>query len=1768
MGCFSFLRTVGLLLIKNFILQFRSWVFTIFELILPVAYIAVLVALRYQFVQIHHEERRWNPISINNSTDIDMKLATIAPMVFPMPTSLQNSKKIILFAPDTREVRDIAERFKSMGYFLNLFIDVDFRKNESEMVNFLDSQKNDSDEFYYSKYLGGISLNNTKKANSIQFEYKIRFDDKLRPFVNVSKLEEIFNVTNILALIQKLQHIDFKNDSNATEALKSPSGDWRTNILFPRIAGQGPRVKYDNLTGDKPGYIYQGYLPVQAALEQAILRYRYEQLNPDSSYPELNIQIQQYPYRKYIEYDFSMALAYGLPLLLMLSFIIPTMFIVRSLVYEKEKKLKESLKIMGASGIAQKLAWFLKNFIFLLVTIIMVMILIVGGGIFIWASNALFFLFLLLYTLATIGFATLLATLFSKTNVATVMSGVIFFMTYCPYFFIQSDETYDELPYQVKIILCLFSNTALALGSRLFSEFEARGDSASFSSVSTSPIPGDQFSLMFVLIILWFDFKFYTILAWYIDNVFPGDFGVPKPFYFLCMPSYWYTPKKKLTKRIQDRSEFIESEPKYNEVGIEIIDLSKTFGGLGQKKKKAVDGINLKMYKNQITVLLGHNGAGKTTTMSMLTGIYPPSTGTAEVNNFDIRSQISKVRRSLGLCPQHDVLYDNMTVREHLWFFGMLKGLSWKDVKEEAVELMIALGIYHKARVYTKNLSGGMKRKLSVGIALIGKSKVVILDEPTTGMDPGARRDTWDLLLRYKQDKTIMLTTHYMDEADFLGDRIAIMASGKIKCCGSPLFLKSKFGVGYHMTCVKEPNCNVPAITQLITQHVPEAKLQSNIGAELTYILPKNRSQAFPTMFDILQNNKEDYGITSYGVSITTMEEVFLHVGSQEDEELELLLAGRHLALENSNGNAQPNSIMIDKIDPNISLNNVSIERTKIAIQNSRQTPTKEKISEISPLSSPHRLRPVTGHNLWFLQFYAMFVKRIHNTTRNYKAIIPQLLLPCIFTLLALVVSIIAPGMSEQRALQMTPNLYRESNIPIISDLSTTAQSRNKAMQSYLNTNSSANILYMNASNGTQMEDFILKKYNKLSNTDVDQSYQFGAEYRGPNVTVWFSNQGYHMLPLAVNQVYNSLLRSIPGGEDDEIVGYNAPLPADLKSQADSLLGIGVGFSVAFDMVFGMAFLASSFVVFVVDERSSKAKHIQRVSGVHLSSFWLSGFLWDIINYVVPCVFILILFAAFQVPAYKDENLPVVALLLLLYGWSIIPLMYLFSYFFNTATTAFVLTVLFNIATGCAAVLIIFLLEVLQLTDASDIMKWIFLFMPNYCLGQALSDMVANTYYKNICAENAETREFCKLSGIAFQDVVLALETPGIGRFVIAMVIEGFVFLLGLYILESNIIQKIFKLIMSPCHKMGPRYIVDANGSGTGAFVDSDVLNEQANVTTEDMSYYTTWNPDGNILTLYNIGKVYRNTFTVCDRSPTIVAVDDLCLEVKRGEIFGLLGQNGAGKSSTFKMITGDEDISSGAAFINGIDLRYGIEKASHLMGYCPQYDALIDRMTGREVLLMFGRIRGLKGPGLNLAVNEIIERLYLSEYKDRLCGTYSGGNKRKLCTGIALVGGPPLVLLDEPTSGMDPVSKRLLWDTLTEYSQEGHCIVITSHSMEECEALCHRMTIMVNGRMKCLGTLQHLKNKFGSGYTLTVKCKQGQEELIQHISARFPENKISRSHTGMINFKIPQHAAKLSEIFACMEEAKNPVENYGVTQTTLEQVFLDLTAEQEAAEN
>ena len=196
---------------------------------------------------------------------------------------------------------------------------------------------------------------------------------------------------------------------------------------------------------------------------------------------------------------------------------------------------------------------------------------------------------------------------------------------------------------------------------------------------------------------------------------------------------------------------------------------------------------------------------------------------------------------------------------------------------------MIDVDVYASKDIEAKNLSGGNRRKLSVAIALIGGSKLVLLDEPTAGMDLSARRKLWNMLKNYKSNRIIILTTHYMDEADILGDRIGIMTGGKVICLGSSLFLKNRFGVGYNLTMVKKDKQPNTQVGKYLEQHIGEVKMLSEVSSEITYQIPNALSYKFKDFFNLFDNDLDTLGIRSYGVSVTTLEEVFLKVGHGDD---------------------------------------------------------------------------------------------------------------------------------------------------------------------------------------------------------------------------------------------------------------------------------------------------------------------------------------------------------------------------------------------------------------------------------------------------------------------------------------------------------------------------------------------------------------------------------------------------------------------------------------------------------------------------------------------------------------------------------------------------------------------------------------------------------------------------------------------------------------------------------------------------------------------
>jgi ATP-binding cassette subfamily A (ABC1) protein 3 len=218
--------------------------------------------------------------------------------------------------------------------------------------------------------------------------------------------------------------------------------------------------------------------------------------------------------------------------------------------------------------------------------------------------------------------------------------------------------------------------------------------------------------------------------------------------------------------------------------------------------------------------------------------------------------------------------------------------------------------------------------------------------------------------------------------------------------------------------------------------------------------------------------------------------------------------------------------------------------------------------------------------------------------------------------------------------------------------------------------------------------------------------------------------------------------------------------------------------------------------------------------------------------------------------------------------------------------------------------------------------------------------------------------------------------------------------------------------------------------------------------------------------------------------------VDNISFAVKKGEVFGLLGVNGAGKTTTFKMLAGEITSTAGDSYFNGLKISDNLDKVREGLGYCPQFDALIENLTVKEQLEMFYDMKSLDARFKEQAIARKIEEMNLGEYTDKLSGTLSGGNKRKLSVAMAMIGNPRIIFLDEPSTGMDPKARRFMWKVISRVATEkkNATVILTTHSMEEAEALSTRLGIMVKGNFKCIGTPQHIKSKYGEGFEIEVK--------------------------------------------------------------------------------
>uniref|UniRef100_A0A8C4N8Y7 ATP binding cassette subfamily A member 1 n=1 Tax=Equus asinus asinus TaxID=83772 RepID=A0A8C4N8Y7_EQUAS len=1797
----------------------------------------------------------------------------------------------ILYTPDTPATRQVMAEVNKTFQELAVFHDLEgmwaelspkiwtFMESSSEMDlvrTLLDSRANDH---FWKEQLDGLDWTakdimafvakhpeDVQSTNGSVYTWREAFNETNRAIQTISRFMECVNLNKLEPIATEVRLI------NKSMELLDDRKFW-AGIVFTGIAPGSVdlphHVKYkirmdiDNVERTNkikdaywdPGpradpfedmrYVWGGFAYLQDVVEQAIIRVL------TGTEKKTGVYVQQMPYPCYVDDIFLRVMSRSMPLFMTLAWIYSVAVIIKSIVYEKEARLKETMRIMGLDNGILWFSWFISSLIPLLVSAGLLVVILKLGNLLPYSDPSVVFVFLSVFAVVTILQCFLISTLFSRANLAAACGGIIYFTLYLPYVLCVAWQ--DYVGFTLKILASLLSPVAFGFGCEYFALFEEHG--IGWDTLFESPMEEDGFNLTTSVSMMLFDAFLYGVMTWYIEAVFPGQYGIPRPWYFPCTKSYCiscgFIPAFSLL------TVCMEEEPTHLKLGVSIQNLMKVYR---DGMKVAVDGLALNFYEGQITSFLGHNGAGKTTTMSILTGLFPPTSGTAYILGKDIRSEMSTIRQNLGVCPQHNVLFDMLTVEEHIWFYARLKGLSEKHVKAEMEQMALDVGLPpSKLKSKTSQLSGGMQRKLSVALAFVGGSKVVILDEPTAGVDPYSRRGIWELLLKYRQGRTIILSTHHMDEADILGDRIAIISHGKLCCVGSSLFLKNQLGTGYYLTLVKKDvesslsSCrnssstvsylkkedsvsqsssdaglgsdhesdtltiDVSAISNLIRKHVAEARLVEDIGHELTYVLPYEAAKegAFVELFHEIDDRLSDLGISSYGISETTLEEIFLKVAEESGVDAEtsdgtLPARRKRRAFGDKQSCLRPFT-EDDAIDPN----------------DSDIDPESRETDLLSGMDGKGSYQ-VKGWKLTQQQFVALLWKRLLIARRSRKGFFAQIVLPAVFVCIALVFSLIVPpfagclscthsndapeDVSTQEllnALTRDPGFgtrCMEGNpIPgmpcsVGEEEWTTAQVPHTIMDLFQNGNwtmenpspacqcSSDKIKKMlpvcplgagglpppqrkqNTADilqnltGRNISDYLVKTYvqiiaKSLKNKIWVNEFRYGGFSLGAsnsqslppsqevndaikqikkhlkldssadrflsslgrfmtgldtknNVKVWFNNKGWHAISSFLNVINNAILRAnLQKGENPSrygITAFNHPLNLTKQQLSEvALMTTSVDVLVSICVIFAMSFVPASFVVFLIQERVSKAKHLQFISGVKPVIYWLSNFVWDMCNYVVPATLVIIIFICFQQKSYvSSTNLPVLALLLLLYGWSITPLMYPASFVFKIPSTAYVVLTSVNLFIGINGSVATFVLELFtnnKLNNINDILKSVFLIFPHFCLGRGLIDMVKNQAMADALERFGENRFVSPLSW----DLV--------GRNLFAMAVEGVVFFL-----ITVLIQYRFFIRPRPVNAKLPPLNDE----------DEDVRRERQRILDEQA-----------ITCLQFFSALY---------------------------CFGLLGVNGAGKSSTFKMLTGDTTVTRGDAFLNKNSILSNIHEVHQNMGYCPQFDAITELLTGREHVEFFALLRGVPEKEVGKVGEWAIRKLGLVKYGEKYAGNYSGGNKRKLSTAMALIGGPPVVFLDEPTTGMDPKARRFLWNCALSIVKEGRSVVLTSHSMEECEALCTRMAIMVNGRFRCLGSVQHLKNRFGDGYTIVVRIAGSNPDLKpvqEFFGLAFPGSVLKEKHRNMLQYQLPSSLSSLARIFSILSQSKKRlhIEDYSVSQTTLDQVFVNFAKDQ-----
>ena len=1157
-------------------------------------------------------------------------------------------------------------------------------------------------------------------------------------------------------------------------------------------------------------------------------------------------------------------------------------------------------------------------------------------------------------------------------------------------------------------------------------------------------------------------------------------------------------------------------------------------------------------------------------------------------NEHDMQSERGResVRRHIGLCPQFDVLWDECTPEEHLRFFALLKGIPADRVDDEVYNILAKIRLpAGDARRPVGNFSGGNKRKVSLAMALVGNPQVVFLDEPTSGMDPASRRGVWDVLQSVKEGRSIVLCTHFMDEADMLGDKIGIMAEGKMAAIGSSLYLKHAFGRGYSLTVRPPVNADGrSSLDSVVKSVVASALKKSQVqrrGRVLqeVYELPVASQKQFPALLRALKKA----GVKDITVGQTTLEEVFLEVA-------------RRLSAEGSSD---------DRFE------------SKDADEDKDEDRAGAAYSPIVPqLSSSHRSssRLARDENsdarcLRRARSALMICDaRWKTMSRSPNMIVTQVVIPIVMVFLAFgSVSFLKTSPYVVPPLLSLTNLTTAWSNSCTTELTgfgkATSELREnvkQSMRSFAAIHEWETVADMEKNLSASLSS---TKYTRqpscggLIYTDQEHTDSTGRDtFPAKSIVLAPNSSLVPSAPLFLNIYTNAMFAS---KELNATVSTSShPLPYHVPQVVDTV-------SLFLPMFAGMGFLSSGLGgLALVADRESHRRVVLRLRGLSSSSYILGQFLFDVGLLGIPLIGLsVVLIYVFQCHWLMGTRLLGFLVISLVGTIGTASLGYATSSMFKTKAMASRI-----VPAGLPAVTVIPFVIIFVLTDPDTIhlLSTAFCVCPPFALQEGIKRLMA--------------MDTSPGSQPSIVDVFYVLRDP-----ILLATAFTFISLLRVHFAEGGSM-----ILCESCRGIASRKRTDAAalnfhdenetwrrdsglGSGLGLTVsigdggdwdagesggglrveydDDDVSNGDADKAQEDDATFlcnvsrgfsvqstgrgrsSTHHTSGAVSRIRASHRTFSDSSTNGIRVRRLIkefggggekvrAVDGLSLEVRRGELVAFLGPNGAGKTTTMSILSTELEQTFGEVRVAGLDVSNSEERnvlrSSAILGFCPQFDALYESLTVMEHFALWNSCLSGEIESRELT-RELAEAVGLGNYLHVHSSKLSGGNKRKLSIALALLGAPDVVLLDEPSTGVDVAARRVIWNLLHGF-REHAAILLSTHSMEEATAISDRIVVVVKGKVAADGTVAELQQKHGDGFVLEIASQTGcGDQVAKFVVDGVLCGTLKERFDGRLKFVLDPSIVDLASAFETMENADCGVKFFSISHATMEDVFMNL---------